>query len=103
AVQTLVLRGVQEALANVRKHAHARHVQVSISASDDFLTLDVQDDGMGFDARIPETAKAGGAGFGLRGLSERVQALGGSLTIESERGAGTTVAIHVPLKKEASA
>jgi signal transduction histidine kinase len=97
AVQALVLRGVQEALANVRKHARARKVAVSVSASTDLLTVDVHDDGVGFDPGAAPREERG-AGFGLRGLRERAHALGGTLSIESARDAGTTLALHVPLE-----
>jgi signal transduction histidine kinase len=102
AVQTLVLRAVQEALANVKKHARAERVVVSASVSDDLVTLDVQDDGIGFDPKAT-MPRPGGAGFGLRGLRERVAAEGGTLVVESAPGAGTTIAIHVPLAREARA
>jgi signal transduction histidine kinase len=98
ALQTLALRGVQEALANVRKHAKARHVVVTVAVSDDLLAVDVQDDGVGFDARIPDGPSARGLGFGLRGLRERLEVLGGTLSVESRRGQGTTLAMHVPLR-----
>jgi signal transduction histidine kinase len=92
-IQTLVMRATQEALANVRKHARATRVAVSVSVSDELLTIDVQDDGIGFDRPLPDR----GAGFGLRGLRERVAAHRGTVTIESAAGAGTTIAVHVPL------
>jgi signal transduction histidine kinase len=95
ALQTLVLRATQEALANIRKHARATRASVSIAVSDGLLAIDVQDDGVGFDGPLPERAR--GAGFGLRGLRERVAAHRGSLTIESAAGSGTTIAVHVPL------
>jgi signal transduction histidine kinase len=99
-VQALVLRGVQEALANVRKHARARRVAVTVAAESDLVTVDVQDDGAGFDATAAGRRATGGSGFGLRGLRERVEELGGALSIESARGEGTTLAMHVPLPAE---
>jgi signal transduction histidine kinase len=93
AIQTLVLRATQEALANVRKHARATRVAVSVAVSDGLLAIDVQDDGVGFDGPPPART---GAGFGLHGLRERLSAHRGSLTIESAPGAGTTIAVHVP-------
>jgi signal transduction histidine kinase len=102
-LQTLVLRAVQEALANVKKHAKAKRVAISVTVDGGLLAVDVDDDGVGFDGRIPDAPRATGSGFGLRGLSERVGALGGKLAIESEEGRGTTIAIHVPLdRKEAT-
>jgi signal transduction histidine kinase len=100
ALQTLVLRAVQEALANIRKHAKAKRVAVSVSVDGGLLAVDVNDDGVGFDGRIPEAPRAQGSGFGLRALAERVSALGGTLSIESEEGKGTTVTIHMPLERK---
>lgn len=96
AVQTLVLRAVQEALANVRKHARATSAVVTVSTSDDVVAVDVNDDGVGFDEHLARAPRANGAGFGLRGLRERAVALGGSMSIESAPGGGTTLTIHVP-------
>jgi signal transduction histidine kinase len=102
-LQTLVLRAVQEALANVKTHAKAKRVAISVTVDGGLLAVDVDDDGVGFDGRIPDAPRATGSGFGLRSLSERVGALGGKLAIESEEGRGTTIAIHVPLdRKEAT-
>ncbi len=100
ALQTLVLRGVQESLANIRKHASAKRVAISISLAPDLLAIDVNDDGVGFDGKISDAPSPKNSGFGLRGLRERVVAVGGTLSIESERGSGTTVTVHVPLSKE---
>ena len=88
--QTL-LRCLQEALANVQKHAKAGTVTVTLSYMGNELFLDIRDDGRGFDA----SARA--PGFGLRGMKERVEAAGGHLDIESALGEGTTVAVQVPL------
>lgn len=93
--QTLVLRATQEALANVRKHARARRVAVSAAIAGNLLVLDVQDDGVGFVASATEAVD--GSGFGLRGLRERVESLGGTVAIESHPNEGTTIAVHVPL------
>jgi signal transduction histidine kinase len=103
SVQSLVLRGVQEALANVRKHARAKRVTVTATAEDDFLAVDIHDDGIGFDPAAAAAPAASssfkGSGFGLRGLRERVEGLAGTLSIESNGvGGGTAVAFHVPLK-----
>jgi signal transduction histidine kinase len=88
-----LLRIGQEALANVRKHAGAARVTVTLSYLDDGATLDVHDDGVGFDHAA--TAAAAG-GLGLHAMAERVAALGGSLAVESAPGEGTTIAVEVP-------
>jgi signal transduction histidine kinase len=94
-VETALLRVAQEALANVRKHAAASQVTVTLSYLDDVAVLDVADDGIGFEAAaIP--AAAGGLGLGA--MRERVKQLSGSLVIESAPGEGTTIAVELPTR-----
>jgi len=88
-VQVVTLRIAQEALANVRKHAQAATVAVWLTYSAEHLTLAVEDDGVG----MPETPCKG---FGLRSMRERVEQVGGTLTITSAPGAGTRVEAEVP-------
>jgi signal transduction histidine kinase len=92
--QEALLRVAQESLANVRKHARARRVRVTLSYLGDVTLLDVRDDGAGFDPAAP--ARNGPGGFGLAGMRERVAAHGGTLTIESAPGQGTTVVAALP-------
>jgi signal transduction histidine kinase len=77
-----------EALANAAKHAHANEVRLAASMHGDALVLEVADDGIG-------GAGAGG-GSGLRGLADRVEALGGRLTVSSPPGRGTTLRAELP-------
>jgi signal transduction histidine kinase len=93
-VEEALLRIAQEALANVRKHAAASRVTLTLSYLDDAVTLDVHDDGVGFDQAT--TAAAAGGGLGLHAMGERVAALGGSLAVESTLGEGTTIAVELP-------
>jgi signal transduction histidine kinase len=88
-----LLRTTQESLANVARHAGASRVVVSLSYLGDTVTLDVDDDGSGFDGE-PHPRSDGG--LGLIGMRERVEAAGGELTIESAPGKGTTIAVSVP-------
>ncbi|MEZ0107821.1 signal transduction histidine kinase [Catenulispora sp. EB89] len=88
-VQVVTLRIAQEALANVRKHAQAATVTVWLTYGAEQLTLAVEDDGVG----MPETPCKG---FGLRSMRERVEQVGGALTITSAPGAGTRVGAEVP-------
>ena len=81
---------VQEALANVRKHASARNVAVRLGAQNNHLEVTVTDDGVGF---VPHTARGH---FGLETMRERSQSAGGELTVESAPGEGTTVAVSLP-------
>jgi signal transduction histidine kinase len=96
--EVTLLRAMQEALANVHKHAQARQVTVTLSYMEDQVALDIHDDGLGFDPQNPTPAsdRAGG-GFGLRAMRERVAQLGGEVIVESSRGQGTTLAIQIPM------
>ncbi|GIW34859.1 sensor histidine kinase [Meiothermus sp.] len=85
-----LLRIAQEALANIRKHSKARHATLTLSYLDDVVLMDVQDDGVGLQPPISGS-------FGLRSMRERVEALGGHMTVESEPGQGTTLAFSLPL------
>jgi len=87
-----VLQVAREALANVGRHAEAATCRLSLRSRDDQAVLVIEDDGRGF---VPESAS--GTGWGLRNLSERAAALGGSLEITSVPGEGTTVTLRVPL------
>lgn len=97
-IQVTLLRAAQEALANARRHARATRVDLTLSYAGDLLLLDVQDDGIGFDSSERERGSNEDGGFGLRSMRERVEALGGELLIESETGAGTTLAAQLPLQ-----
>ncbi|WP_405539527.1 sensor histidine kinase [Streptomyces sp. NBC_00075] len=92
-----LLRVVQEALTNARRHAHAVSVSVTLSYLVDVLAIDIQDDGTGFAPAVRHT------GIGLTSMRERIAALGGLLAVESAPGEGTTVAVTVPLPVEPSA
>jgi PAS domain S-box-containing protein len=109
AAEVQLLRIIQEALSNVRKHAGARRVQVSFAAQGDQARVTVEDDGQGFDpASLPqffafaqdkcwERAEEG-ARFGLRIMRERAEGVGGSLQVCSAPGQGTKVIVQVPLR-----
>ncbi|MBE1579303.1 sensor histidine kinase [Amycolatopsis roodepoortensis] len=95
-VEVTLLRAAQEALANVAKHAKAGRVGLTLSYMEDLVTLDVRDDGVGFE---PAAKRAGGSadgGFGLAGMRQRVQRLAGRLDVESEPGGGTAISASVP-------
>jgi signal transduction histidine kinase len=91
AAETQLLRVVQEALSNVGRHARATEVTLTLSYLDDEVVIDVQDNGTGFAVERPT------GGVGLAAMRERVDGLGGVLTVESEPGEGTTVAATVPV------
>jgi signal transduction histidine kinase len=97
--QRVVLRFVQEALANARKHARASRLDVSVCVGTEAVLVDVADDGVGFDVEAPRSPSHDG-GFGLHSMAERVSELGGELRVESEPGAGTTLALHLPRRPD---
>jgi signal transduction histidine kinase len=96
-VELQLLRIVQEALANVRKHAEATHAEVSLRASNGFLDLTITDDGQGFDPN--NLTQDERAHFGLSTLRERAEAIGALLTVDSCPGSGTCVFVRLPLTK----
>lgn len=95
-VEIALLRVAQEALANVARHGQATRAGVTLSFMDDVVTLDVRDDGVGFDADHPRGVSEPG-GFGLTAMRQRVQRVGGRLEVESEVGAGTAISASVPI------
>jgi signal transduction histidine kinase len=97
AVETAMYRIVQEALTNVIKHSQATRAVVHLKRLRDALVCSVSDNGQGFDSK-GRSALAHSAGLGLVGMRERAASLGGTLSIDSSPGAGTTLTIVVPLK-----
>jgi two-component system NarL family sensor kinase len=93
--EKLIFRTAQEAVRNVVSHSGAQTVDVSVNAQDGRVRLVVRDDGRGFDAAVAERRREEGH-LGLSLLADRARELGGELTIESEPGAGTTLALEVP-------
>jgi signal transduction histidine kinase len=88
-----VIRVIQEALTNVRKHSGATSAVVRVTESDSGTTFVVEDDGHGFDQ---DGSPADRDGFGLYTMHERMALLNGSLTIDSAPGRGTRVIALVP-------
>jgi signal transduction histidine kinase len=84
-------RSVQEALHNVAKHSQASKFSVRLEVAAEKVTLQVEDDGVGFSRRAAHIR-----GFGLTGMRERAAALGGSMKVRSERGKGTSIQIQLP-------
>jgi signal transduction histidine kinase len=92
-----VFRVAQEALTNALKHADAGRLRVDLRFTDAALTVEVGDDGRGFDPGA--TAAAGH--FGIVGMRERAAQVGGSLAIRSAAGAGTEVVVTIPRRAAA--
>jgi signal transduction histidine kinase len=103
-VEVTLLRVAQEALANVAKHAGASRAGVTLSYMEDVVSLDVRDDGVGFDPPPSGESPVGAStangspagGFGLIAMRQRVGRLAGQLEIESEPGVGTAVSASLP-------
>jgi signal transduction histidine kinase len=91
-VETALYRIVQESLTNIVKHAHAQRVSIALTKMEGSVKAVVEDDGQGFDPASTD------GGFGLVGMGERLALLGGRLRIESSPGAGTTIAVDVPVQ-----
>jgi len=112
-VQTAVYRTAQEALQNAAKHADAHSVRIRLYQHKDRVVLEVSDDGTGFDVAAatqgtvtaaPDgpTWPAGPTGFGLPGMAERAELLGGTLELISAPGRGTTVRLVIPFRPPAA-
>ena len=93
------LRVGQEAIHNVKKHADARHLVVQLEYGPAEIALVVRDDGRGFELKHGVESPAGH--YGLTGMRERADAIGGTVEISSEPGFGTTVRLQVMTRKEA--
>jgi signal transduction histidine kinase len=89
-------RAAQEALANVSKHAHAKRVTVQLFASADEVSLEVSDDGVGFDSELLRSTP----GFGLRALLERARGLGGWAEVSSTPERGATLMFSIPARRD---
>jgi two-component system, NarL family, sensor histidine kinase DevS len=96
-LESTVYRLVQEALTNVVKHARAEHVELAVSTEGGVLSIEVSDDGVGFDSALKP------AGFGLVGIRERVELIGGRVDISSAPGRGTALRARLPLQLQSSA
>jgi signal transduction histidine kinase len=95
-IEVTLLRATQEALANIRKHAQATAVQLTLSYIDDVVVLDVQDNGVAF-AGAAVSPLSGG--YGLQAMRERVEQWGGTVALESEPGEGTTIVVSIPINR----
>jgi len=93
AVSEALWRIAQEALTNVEKHAHARHVQVCVELAPHAVTMRISDDGCG----LPPDAASRSGHYGLRGMRERLEGLGGTLTLHSNGQRGTLVEACLPI------
>jgi len=93
AVETTAFRILEESLLNASRRARSTCVEVELRRGDRCLHLEVRDDGVGLDGAHPGS----GRGFGLPGMRERAQLLGGICRIDSDRGSGTSIRVALPL------
>ncbi|HSB80960.1 MAG TPA: GAF domain-containing sensor histidine kinase, partial [Candidatus Methylomirabilis sp.] len=96
SLETSLYRIMQEALTNVGKHARARNASVILKRRGTRVSLIIEDDGQGFD--VSAVKGRHGGGVGLLGMEERAFLLGGTVTIESAPGVGTTIVVETPLE-----
>jgi two-component system sensor histidine kinase DegS len=94
-IDTAMFRVAQEALANVARHAHTGHADLDLQYEPDRVTLGIRDEGCGFD---PAADFFPPRGWGLAGMRERVEGLGGHLELRSAPSLGTTVEAVIPLR-----
>lgn len=101
-VETALFRVAQEAISNIAKHSGADLVLIQGGISGDALTMEIEDDGKGFDPSEARRPTADGHGWGLLGITERVDALGGQVELDTAPGQGVRLVVTVTLPAEAS-
>jgi len=94
-IAVALFRIYQETLTNIARHAAARHVRVQLTSDDRYISLEVQDDGRGFDEEIIGATRT----LGLLGMKERANMIGGEVEISSQPGKGTSIKIVIPRDK----
>jgi len=100
AMEAAIYRLVQEAFTNAMKHASASYVSLEIMYQTNMVKITVNDNGVGFSLEQIEAKTKDSTHFGLIGMRERVELLDGRMEIESEKGRGTKVTIHIPINSE---
>ena len=98
----MIVRCAQEAMTNIARHSSADAALVQCARRDGRITMEIEDDGDGFDVAALGKPDEKGRGWGLLGIRERVELLGGTAKIESSPGEGTLVTIDVPAGMEGS-
>jgi signal transduction histidine kinase len=98
AVETALYRIMQEALTNIARHAAAKNVRIALMRQPLGVHMTVEDDGCGFDVETTLRTSTTSGHLGLFGMCERAMLLGGSVTIESKSGKGTSVVVQIPLE-----
>jgi signal transduction histidine kinase len=102
-IEVALYRATRELLHNVAKHARAQHIVVRLSCDTDTcrcVRIEASDDGVGFDPARHGAQPPKGGGFGLFNIRERLEYVGGKMTIDSTPGEGTRVTLQAPMKQE---
>jgi PAS domain S-box-containing protein len=97
-LSVLLFQAVREILVNVRKHAKAKNVKISIKRCDKNIQIEVKDDGVGFDTSTLDSYVEKDIGFGLLNIRSRIDVVGGHFEIESYKNKGTKIKLEAPLK-----
>lgn len=100
ALEVVIYRIAQQALTNVARHSRAHSASVTLSGREGWLTLIIEDDGVGFDCDAVLADTRNGDHTGVRTMRDRARSVGGDLVIESDRGSGTLVRLRVPTSGE---
>ena len=95
-LRAIVYRSVRELINNVIQHGQANRVSVTVERTDLQICISVEDDGIGFESEDISSGLTRSGGFGLFSIQERMNDLGGSLTIQSAAGEGTRIMLCVP-------
>jgi len=96
-IRILLFQAVRELLVNIRKHARARKVKIFIEKNKDNIQIEVKDDGIGFDISVLDSYCEKDIGFGLLNIRERIDIVGGSFEIESNKNKGTKITLKAPI------
>jgi two-component system, chemotaxis family, CheB/CheR fusion protein len=99
-IATQLYRITQESLNNALQHGRADEIQIRLSQQDDAVTLEICDNGLGFDSPQSTESETLGRGMGLRIMEYRASLLGGSLQIERNKGPGVTIRCVIPTRKD---
>ncbi|MCX6544803.1 MAG: HAMP domain-containing protein [Acidobacteria bacterium] len=99
-METALFRVVQEAISNIARHAQAEQVLIQCGIRGDVLTIEIEDDGEGFDRAAISRPAEDGHGWGLLGITERVEAIGGKVLIDTAPGQGTRLVVSVQVPPE---
>lgn len=101
-LETMLFRIAQEAISNVLHHASANKVSIKLWIADKQIWLEIKDDGCGFDMKKTAGSAVDRKQLGLLGIQERASLVGGDVKIESIKGSGTCLQLHIPLPSEDS-